>query len=350
MSTSTIGSLLRRNKGTVSRHMIKKSHLKKAKPFGRRPFITPQILNKLMRVRDRLIKKADALYDVTLKEVRATAGVSASERTIHRAFRKQGIRFRPFSEKPPLTKDDVEERYAFGLKYEDRSGDTWLKTPHMTIDCKKFPVYLNGYARDFAARRKARGVYRGRKQLLRKGYVRPPAASSGSFQGGKSINICAGISGDRLVMWHEIPKQWCAKQAVDMYKESLLPALKKVHPHMASKRKPAWVVMEDNDPTGYKSKMAVKCKAALGIQIMTMPKRSPDLNVLDYRIWAEINRRMRKTERGWPKSRKESRVEFKARLRRTAFSLPRSFIKAAMQDMVRRCKLLVEEKGWYFKE
>ena len=83
---------------------------------------------------------------------------------------------------------------------------------------------------------------------------------------------------------------------------------------------------------------------------MSVPKRSPDLNVLDYRIWANINQRMRNAERSWSHSHRESRAEYKGRLMRTALATPRAFIRNAVQDMVRRCELLVEAKGWYFQE
>jgi hypothetical protein len=53
-------------------------------------------------------------------------------------------------------------------------------------------------------------------------------------------------------------------------------------------------------------------------------------------------RRVRKTERAWPKSKiqfkKEPHAEYKARF------------KKAMQDMKRQCGALVQAKGWYFKE
>ena len=33
-----------------------------------------------------------------------------------------------------------------------------------------------------------------------------------------------------------------------------------------------------------------------------MPKRSPELNVMDYAVWADVNRRMRKQEKKWKAS------------------------------------------------
>ena len=54
--------------------------------------------------------------------------------------------------------------------------------------------------------------------------------------------------------------------------------------------------MEDNDPTGYKSSAAQAVKEELGITVMSLPPRSPDLNVLDYALWNAMNRRLRAQE------------------------------------------------------
>ena len=81
-----------------------------------------------------------------------------------------------------------------------------------------------------------------------------------------------------------------------------------------------------------------------------MPKRSSDLHVLDDRIWANVNQRMRKEECSWPHAHREMRAEYKARLKRTAPATPRSFTRKAVQDMAHRCKFLVDAKGYYFKE
>ena len=59
---------------------------------------------------------------------------------------------------------------------------------------------------------------------------------------------------------------------------------------------------------------------------------------------------MRVTERAWPTSKREPRVEHKARLKRSGMSIPRDYIRKAVQDMKRRCDALVEAKGRYFKE
>ena len=71
---------------------------------------------------------------------------------------------------------------------------------------------------------------------------------------------------------------------------------------------------------------------------------------MDYAIWSEVNRRMRRQEKRWPKSKKETRAQFAARLRRTAKNLPPAFIKASMGDMKRRCKRVLAAGGGFIEE
>ncbi len=85
-------------------------------------------------------------------------------------------------------------------------------------------------------------------------------------------------------------------------------------------------------------------------QAFRVPKRSPDLNVLDYSVWSEVERRLRAQERKMPASKKETRKDFEARLNRTAKRLPPSFINKSIGDLQRRCQLLLEAKGGLFEE
>ena len=109
-------------------------------------------------------------------------------------------------------------------------------------------------------------------------------------------------------------------------------------------------VMEDNDPTGYKSTAGKAAKTAANISVVEMPPRSPDLNPLNYSIWAEINRKMRLQEARWPKSKKETRRAFLARLRRTAMALPPDYINRVIGNLEARVQLLKKANGGHFIE
>ena len=67
-------------------------------------------------------------------------------------------------------------------------------------------------------------------------------------------------------------------------------------------------------------------------------------------LWAKVNRLMRKQEARFPKSKRESRDEFVARLRRTAMRLPETFINKAIVNMAERCERLYQSRGGLFEE
>ena len=128
--------------------------------------------------------------------------------------------------------------------------------------------------------------------------------------------------------------------------QDLQKVLKKAYPNHHGR----YVVLKDNDPTGYKCAKGMAAKTACNLKTDDLPKRSPDLNVLDYCLWHEINKRMREQERTFPKSKKESMVEFKNRLRKTALGLPTSVVTKAVGDMKRRCQIISQNKGQLFTE
>ena len=79
--------------------------------------------------------------------------------------------------------------------------------------------------------------------------------------------------------------------------------------------------------------------------------RSPDLNVLDYAIWKNANRKMREQERRMAKSKKETRADYIQRLHRAArLALTPDLVKKSIMAMKRRCNLLFKARGGYFQE
>ena len=148
------------------------------------------------------------------------------------------------------------------------------------------------------------------------------------------------------MVWEEIDgRNWNGDVAAEMYNGPIKDALQRACP--VSRK---WRVLEDNDPAGFKCKKGRDAKQAAGIESFDIPRRSPALNVCDYALWSEINRRMRAAEAKWPAGRTESRKQYIARLRRTAFGLPASFINKSIVNMQQRCKLLHEARGGHFEE
>ena len=162
---------------------------------------------------------------------------------------------------------------------------------------------------------------------------------------GKSVIVSVAISAKRVLMCRVVPDRWNASEAAAMYRTSLGPALKR-----ASPGKKRFLVLEDNNPSGYKTKAALEAKGEVGIECLEFPKRSPDLNPLDYGFWDVVNRRMRKQEAAFPKTKRETRDEFIVRLKRTITRVPESVLTPLVQSMKRRCVALKASGGKHFEE
>ena len=141
-------------------------------------------------------------------------------------------------------------------------------------------------------------------------------------------------------MWQELARKWNSKAAEELYRGPIINALKK---ELGAKRR--YVLLEDNDPTGYKSTRGKEAKADLHIEPLRFPQYSPDLNPLDFYVWSEVEDRVLAK----PADKLESGTAYKARLRRVAKALPASKIEGAMASIPKRAKAIVEAKGGYVK-
>eukprot|EP00959_Pyramimonas_sp_CCMP1952_P377277 7902110-Pyramimonas_sp.AAC.1 len=113
-------------------------------------------------------------------------------------------------------------------------------------------------------------------------------------------------------MRRQVVGRWSAAAADRMCSGALQPAAKRVCPSVRG----MFRVMEDSDPTGYKSRSGMAARKSAGIQTLDLPKRPPDLMPLDFAFWANLNTRVRGREKDWPASETETRAQCLAWLRR----------------------------------
>lgn len=332
-----------RSKNAV-RVVLKGRGLRAPRPPGRPPSLSPRGVDCAVRVLRRLVRQARGRREVTLAMVRTEAGLSASVKTLRAAFHARNIFFRRLRSKPKLTVQDKKARYEFAQAFKDKPVAWWLRHVHLAIDLKTFPVYLNDEGRARAANREIRGAYREPRQGLDEGYVIVNRVLRYN-PGTKSVRIAAGMGSGKVRLWHDVGEKWNGEAAAQLYGGPLLHALKRAHPGKRTFR-----ILEDNDPTGFKSRKGEAAKAESGIHVFAIPPRSPDLSVCDYALWKAVTRQMRKTEAAFPRGRRESRKAFIARLRRAAMSLPRSFIDKSIGDMRRRCQRCFARRGGFFEE
>ena len=337
-----IAKLLHRKTTTIVNHVrIRRRPKKQGRP---RVLSDTQLRAAATKLRA-MVRAAHGEYEVTAAMLRKLLRLKITARTLQRALHRLGIKWHRFRVKPLLTREDVKDRHAFGKDFSGKRVAWWLQHVHMHIDVNKFSVYLHGKARAHAAREGSRGVYRRRGEGLDAPYVKESRALQYNT-GARGVKVLAGVgSGRGMVLEYIDGRNWSGKVAAEMYAGPILRALKKAH---GARRK--WRVLEDNDPTGWKSRKGVAAKAAAGIDLFRIRRRSPQLNVCDYALWAEVNKRMRRQERRWPVGKRETRAAYLARLRRVALRLPKAFIDKSICNMKVRCQRLLAARGKHFEE
>ena len=231
LGVGKIAVLMGRSKDTVSKKVFKK--IGPAKPLGRPPKMSVALWKKTGKTYATMIRKADSKKEVTakliVKNLKTKFKVKVSTRTLGRAFKKNGVRFRPLYEKPTLTDADRKERKDFADEMKNKSAAQWQRSPKAMLDNKNFPVYCKGKARDDAARRRVRGAYRGKGAKVTKGHTKPPKHLK-SNTGARSAIISCAIGAGRVLMWHEVKGRWNGTAASEMYSGPLLHGLQRAYP------------------------------------------------------------------------------------------------------------------------
>ena len=175
--------------------------------------------------------------------------------------------------------------------------------------------------------------------------MKPKAGSLRHDTGARGVLWHGGIGkGKALAVYKVAHRRWNGQAAANFYKV-LARDLAKVLPE-----KRRFALLEDNDPTGYKSAKGIAAKDEAGMDIFEIPKQSPDLSVLDYAIWAEVNKCLRRQESKWPNGKKETRAAYIKRLKLVMRSLLEDFLLKSIRVMARRCQRLYEAKGYFFEE
>ena len=331
----------RRQKGpvlTTVRRFLKGDTFKRSgvETRGRKRLWSAANLTTMDRKRDELIVKADGdrevTWDVVIRKSRVPTGdASTAAKRMKESF---GIKRRPPRLKPSRNDIDEAERKRICNQLRKLPAKYWTKSVCLYMDNKKWPFPRSVRGKKYVKQSRVRGHLRKRSEGLKKGCTKPDKRKHKANLG--SINICAGIIKGKVRVWHYFDGPWCGAKAEAIYRDIIAPALKK---HHGTKR--SYVTLEDNDPTGYKANRAKKAEAELGIVPMDFPTYSPDLNPCDYSLWEEVQSRMDKQK----EPAHESIDAFKARLKRTAMSIPPAVINKMLTSMVSRTQSVYDENG-----
>ena len=305
---------------------------------GRPSSLTTLQLRRLNTVRKALIKEAKGEFEIHWDDVLAKAKLDVDPATARRHLKKAGfdLRWRRPREKPTRSVQVEKERLEICQRWRRLPLGHWSEKVDMIIDNKMWPVPTHTAARTYAKMRKVRGHLRTRGEGLKKHFTKPGDRTH-RVNPGARVLVCAGICKNKVKVWHYLPKgRWSGQAAADVYAGPIHKVLKRTFPGKTSYR-----ILEDNDPTGYKSVKGKEMKASKKIGTLDLPRYSPDLNPCDYFLWDEIQRRMSQGEPDCP----ESAAKYKARLRKVAMGIPATVIRRGVQAMKRRCQAVFDAKG-----
>jgi hypothetical protein len=316
----------------IRRFLAGTTHKRGAKETrGRKRTYSPANVRTMNKVRKDLYMKGKKKVEVHWQDVITKARVpQAHPSTAAKAFKREGldVRARHPREKPSKDEKAEEERMvvAGGCRY--RPETFFTEEVDGFFDNKRWDVPTYTKAKDFLKQKKVRFHLRTRAEGLHKDFTKPNSKKH-KQNPGASLNVCAGIIGNRVRVWHYLPQRWSGEAAADLYRGPIIKALKRYRGQKAH-----YKILEDNDATGYKSNKGKAAKQELKIRPLKFPRYSPDLNPLDFALWSEVERRMGKHK----VSGNESVSKFKARLRRTAMNIPATVIKKMTASIKKRAK------------
>lgn len=309
---------------------------------GRKKKFTERMVHKMNTVRKILIKKAENEREIRWRDVQKRARAPKAHRTtLLKAFKRCGLNVaaRAPRLKPQRAKIHKDERCKWAKAFSKKPCSYFEKEIDMIIDNKKFDVPTTERARKYMMSQRVRFHLRTPAEGVLDAFTKP-GRKKNKMNTGACASVCAGISNGRVVLWHYLPKRWTGQVAADLYCDVIYPSLCK---HRGEKR--SYKLLEDNDPTGYKSNKAKKMKESKRIKAVPFPRYSPDLNPLDFSLWNEIERRMFKCA---PKK-VETVAAYKSRLRRTALNLPQELVTKAVHSIPKKIKEVIDAKGGNIK-
>ena len=146
------------------------------------------------------------------------------------------------------------------------SGAYFANRVDLIIDNKQWEIPTSERSRNYIDKQRVRFHLRTKAEGLQPEMTKPNRKKNRMNTGGHA-KVCAGISNSRIVVWEYLPSRWNGKVAAGLYAGPILKALKK---HRGEKRK--YLLLEDNDPQGYKSKKAIAAKEDAKIEALEFPK------------------------------------------------------------------------------
>ena len=242
-----------------------------------------------------------------------------------------------------LSPEDVLSRFAFAQLYRLLPREFWIRGCCF-IDCKVWPCYSTGAARQHALHAAVRGMYKQRGNCktgpapIRK--AKPHKHKHRHGTGHKSIMVCAGFGMGQCLFAVHVAQgvAWQATEYVNVVNQQL--ALLPLDPTGQK-----LTVIRDRDPKGFHTGLGKQAEQHHAVPVLEIPCRTPGLMPLDYTFHTAVRRNLRATEAGFGPAYTEPRPLYIQRLLQAYHAVPPPQVDAGCGDMVRRLQALFDCKG-----
>ena len=301
----------------------------------RKKYFTPARTKKLLNYLDKLEKKSDLGIEVTAKMIKSKCKFDCADQTLRDELHRHDYYWLSPRRVADLTDDDKKFRMDFCKKYMDKTPAQLKKVFGMMLDEKTWNAHTTHQGRMYNARKRVRKTYR----QVGKGTIqtRPGTKHAPKRAQGKKVNVCGGIRGEKIALWHYFPG---AMSATKFCTNAFTKAMK-----TARTRK---LVMDNAG--AHKAKKTQNFLKQKKIVAVPFPPRSPDLMPMDFTVWEKIQQKMMVGDLKMRKNYVEPIEDYKKRLRRAAMTLTPKFCNDVWRGLKGRLRRCYEAKGGAFKE
>ena len=315
---------------TIYKYSSKLHKCKKSSKIGRPPYWTIKRSKKLIKTLESLQRHTNCDFEVTAETLRRRLRLRCSLSSIFFSIRKElnrnGYYWRNPTNFKDLTASGFQSRLSWCQQYLQKHITFWKNS--LFLDEKKFNPTNSRDRRIHEARCRVRGICRKKGQALL--FTRP----SQHDQASQTTKVIAGFqfSCPRPLVLFETYKKFNSKYFVEMMLK-----MKKKH---GVRR----IVCDFHK--AHTSKYTRTALAENGMELIFLPKRSPDLSPLDFCCWHKIETTMSKYKGG-----DESMKRWLTRLKRTSHrAINKTYVLSVLESFKTRLEKCIDRNGNRFSE
>lgn len=270
------------------------------------------------RMDRRIVRKSTENPRLSAPEIRHEVGAGwISNRTVQRRLVEADLYGRRPARKPFLSKANIKARLKFAKDNLNKTVEDWKKI--LWTDESPFSLVNNN----------------GNRYVRRPSGKRfDPRFTKGTVKfGGRKIMVYGCFS------WAGIGPIYRISGIMDQFQ--YIEILEKVMlPHAQQNMLPNWQLVQDNDPK-HTAKRVKKWFTDNHINLLAWPAKSPDLNVIE-NLWFQVKKRLA------GKKFKTPELLFDG-VKAAWESIPKQVLETLVESMPRRCKAVIDARGYSTK-